>query len=63
MIVASDIPGRNDISPTHKDEPLLADSEILFHGQPVFAVVATTREIARRAARLGEVLSRRRRQA
>ena len=55
VIVASDIPGRNDISPTHKDEPLLADIEILFHGQPVFAVVATTREIARRAARLGEV--------
>ena len=55
VIVAADIPGRNDISPTHKDEPLLADIEILFHGQPVFAVVATTREIARRAARLGEV--------
>ncbi|MCP8937697.1 xanthine dehydrogenase molybdopterin binding subunit [Alsobacter sp. SYSU M60028] len=55
VLTAADVPGRNDISPSHKDEPLFAADEVLFHGQPVFAVVATTRDAARRAARLGRV--------
>jgi len=46
------VPGRNDISPANGDEPVFAEQEVLFHGQPVFAVVATTRDAARRAARL-----------
>ena len=37
------------------DEPLFADKEILFHGQALFAVVATTRDAARRAARLAKI--------
>jgi xanthine dehydrogenase large subunit len=55
VLTAADVPGRNDISPSHRDEPLLADGEVIFHKQPVFAVVAVTREIARRAALLGTV--------
>ena len=54
VLTAADIPGRNDIAPAFADEPLLADDEILFHGQAVFAVVAETRDAARRAARLGQ---------
>ncbi|GGH14099.1 xanthine dehydrogenase molybdopterin binding subunit [Alsobacter metallidurans] len=53
VLTAADIPGKNDISPTFDDEPLLAAREVIFHGQPVFAVVAETRDAARRAARLG----------
>jgi xanthine dehydrogenase large subunit len=52
VVTAADIPGRNDISPVAGDEPALADGDILYHHQPVFAVVAETRDAARRAARL-----------
>ena len=52
ILTAASIPGRNMIAPAFEDEPLLADGEVLFHGQPVFAVVAETREAARKAARL-----------
>ncbi len=56
VLTASDIPGANDISPTGRhDEPVFATGEVLFHGQPLFAVVAETRDAARRAARLAEV--------
>ena len=53
VLTAADVPGVNDISPTGlNDEPVLAEGEVLFHGQPVFAVIARSREAARRAARL-----------
>ncbi|PZR93073.1 MAG: xanthine dehydrogenase molybdopterin binding subunit [Stutzerimonas stutzeri] len=51
VLTANDIPGENDISSTHKhDEPVFATSDILHHGQPLFAVIAETREQARHAA-------------
>jgi xanthine dehydrogenase large subunit len=55
VLTAADIPGKNDCSPSIGGDPILADGEIIFHGQVVFAVVATTRDAARRAARLGVV--------
>ena len=56
VFTANSIPGKNDISPTGKDdEPILAQNEVLFWGQPIFVVVAQTRNIARKAARLAEV--------
>ncbi len=55
VLTAADIPGRNDIAPVFADEPLFADKEILFHGQALFAVVATQRDVARRAARLARL--------
>ncbi len=55
VLTAADIPGKNDIAPVFADEPLFADKEILFHGQALFAVVARTRDAARRAARLARV--------
>ena len=55
VITAADVPGRNDISPALGDEPLFAAREVLFRGQPVFAVAALTRDAARRAARLGTI--------
>ena len=48
---ARDLPGLNDISPTGlKDEPVLADKEVSYYGQPLFVVVAKTRLQARKAA-------------
>jgi xanthine dehydrogenase large subunit len=55
VLTAADVPGKNDISPSKGDEPLFAAREVIFHGQPVFAVVARDRDTARRAARLGKV--------
>ncbi len=55
VLTAADIPGKNDIAPVFADEPLFADKEILFHGQALFAVVARTRDEARRAARLAKI--------
>jgi xanthine dehydrogenase large subunit len=56
VLTAKDIPGANDCSPGAGDDPILADGEIQFHGQVVFAVVAETREAARRAARLAKIV-------
>lgn len=56
VLTAEDIPGVNDISPTGKhDEPVFPTDEIQFHGQPLFAVIAETRDAARRAAVLARV--------
>ena len=55
VLTAADIPGKNDVAPVFADEPLFADKEILFHGQALFAVVARTRDAARRAARLARI--------
>ncbi len=58
VLAAGDIPGVNDISPTHRDdEPVFATDRLLFAGQPLFAVAAETRDQARRAARLAVVES------
>ncbi|WP_085027419.1 xanthine dehydrogenase molybdopterin binding subunit [Ensifer aridi] len=51
IMAADDIPGENDISPAHKhDDPVFATGKVEFHGQPIFAVIATSRDAARRAA-------------
>src|SRR6185436_5093170 len=55
VLTAADIPGINDSSAGHGDDPILADGAIAFHGQVVFAVVAATRDAGRRAARLAKI--------
>lgn len=56
VATAADIPGHNEISPVGAgDDPLLAEGRVVFHGQPVFIVVAATRDEARRAVRLATV--------
>ncbi len=52
VITAADLPGENNCGPLLHDDPLLADGELRYLGQPVFAVIATDRELARRAAAL-----------
>jgi xanthine dehydrogenase large subunit len=57
VLTAADIPGLNDCSPARglHDDPILADGRIKFHGQVILAVLAETRDAARRAARLAEI--------
>ncbi|GGA44715.1 xanthine dehydrogenase molybdopterin binding subunit [Pelagibacterium lentulum] len=56
VLTATDIPGHNDVSPTGKhDEPIFAEKLVQFWGQPVFAVIAETREAARRAAHKAKI--------
>tara|TARA_R110000764_G_scaffold186068_1_gene271424 strand:+ start:4762 stop:7080 length:2319 start_codon:yes stop_codon:yes gene_type:complete len=56
VLTAADVPGCNDISPTgQNDEPVFPTDKIEFHGQPLFAVIADTRDAARRAAELAQV--------
>jgi xanthine dehydrogenase large subunit len=55
VLTPADIPGRNDCSPVRGDDPILADGIIDFRDQVLFAVVAETREAARRAVRLAAI--------
>ncbi|MBE0694410.1 MAG: xanthine dehydrogenase molybdopterin binding subunit [Aquamicrobium sp.] len=56
VLTADDVPGVNDISPSNMhDDPVLAAGRVEFHGQPIFCVVAETRDQARRAARLARI--------
>jgi xanthine dehydrogenase large subunit len=58
VLTAADIPGANDCGPIVHDDPILApltasdngSDDLRFLGQPVFAVLAATRDAARRAA-------------
>ena len=55
VLTAADIP-HNDVSPVGKhDDPVFAEGKVEFHGQPMFAVIAETRDAARRAATLARV--------
>jgi xanthine dehydrogenase large subunit len=55
VYTAADIPGENNVGPVAHDDRLLADGEVIFVGQPVFLVAASSQLAARKAARLGQV--------
>lgn len=55
VVAAADIPGLNRLSAQVEDEPVFADKRIVYHGQPLFAVAASTLEIARKAAQLAVI--------
>ncbi|WP_245621140.1 xanthine dehydrogenase molybdopterin binding subunit [Paraburkholderia ferrariae] len=52
VLCAADIPGENNCGPVLHDDPVLADGIVQYLGQPVFAVIATNHDLARRAAAL-----------
>lgn len=55
VITYKDISGENQIGGIIPDEPLFAEHDIHFHGQPIALVVATSEFIARKAVSLIEV--------
>jgi len=48
VITAKDIPGRNDVGPVYNGDPIFPKKAEYF-GQPLFAVAATSTELARKA--------------
>ena len=48
VITSADIPGRNDVGPVYDGDPIFPKKAEYF-GQPLFAVVATSTELARKA--------------
>jgi xanthine dehydrogenase large subunit len=55
VFTAADIPGENNVGPVFHDDRLFAEDEILYPGQPLFVVAATSNRAARIAARLAKV--------
>ncbi len=55
VLTADDIPGVNDYSPIAGDDPVFAEGEVFYAGQPVFAVAAETLAQARDAATLAQI--------
>lgn len=55
ILTANDIPGENQIGGIIPDEPLFADGEVHFRGQPIALIVAETETIARKARKLIEI--------
>lgn len=55
VLTVADIPGENNCGPVLHDDPLLADGVVHYVGQPIFAVIARSHDLARRAARLGTI--------
>lgn len=55
VLCAKDILGKNDCSPGFGGDPIFVETDIKFHGQVIFAVVAKTHNQARRAARMATI--------
>jgi len=54
VLTAADIPAENNCGPLAHDDPIFAAEALSYLGQPVFAIIATDRELARRAASLAK---------
>lgn len=54
VLTAADFPGENNCGPLIHDDPILAEGTLRYVGQPVYAVIATDRELARRAAAMAK---------
>ncbi|MGQ0428385.1 MAG: xanthine dehydrogenase molybdopterin binding subunit [Gammaproteobacteria bacterium] len=55
VLTAADVPGENNHSPVAHDDPIFATDTVEYAGQSLFAVLATSVNCARRAARLARV--------
>ena len=49
VIGHNDVPGRNDVGPVFDGDPIFPSKKVEYYGQPLFAVAATSTELARRA--------------
>jgi len=55
VITVEDVPGHTDIGPVFPGDPVLAIGKVEFIGQPLFAVAATSYDLARKAVKLAKV--------
>ena len=52
----NDISGRNDVGPVFDGDPIFPRKKIEYYGQPLFAVAATSTELARRAVLKAKII-------
>lgn len=55
VITFHEVPGHTDIGPVFPGDPIFVDQEISYAGQCLFAVAATSLQLARRAVKLANV--------
>lgn len=55
VITVEDVPGHTDIGPVFPGDPVLAIGKVEFVGQPIFAVAATSFDLARKAVKLAKI--------
>jgi len=55
VITVDDVPGHTDIGPVFPGDPVLAIGKVEYVGQPIFAVAATSYDLARKAVQLAKV--------
>jgi xanthine dehydrogenase large subunit len=55
VITVEDVPGHTDIGPVFPGDPVLAIGKVEFIGQPLFAVAATSYDLARKAVKLAKI--------
>ncbi|GEN22237.1 xanthine dehydrogenase molybdopterin binding subunit [Halomonas cupida] len=51
VITVADVPGHTDIGPVFPGDPIMADGEVLYAGQVLFTVAASSHRAARQAVR------------
>jgi len=56
VISTSDIPGRNDVGPVFNGDPIFPYKKVDFYGQPLFAVAATSTDLARKAVLKAKII-------
>ncbi|MCI2808404.1 xanthine dehydrogenase molybdopterin binding subunit [Eoetvoesiella caeni] len=55
VVTLDDVPGEKYHGPYQDDEPVFADGKVEYLGQPMFAVAATSHDLARRAVSLAKI--------
>ena len=55
VITVDDVPGHTDIGPVFPGDPVLALGKVEYIGQPIFAVAATSYDLARKAVKLAKI--------
>ncbi len=56
VVTYNDIPGRNDVGPVFDGDPIFPKTKVEYFGQPLFAVAATSIELARKAVLKAKVI-------
>ncbi|WP_076416715.1 xanthine dehydrogenase molybdopterin binding subunit [Shewanella sp. UCD-KL12] len=55
VITVDNVPGHTDIGPVFPGDPVLAIGKVEYIGQPIFAVAATSHDLANRATKLAKI--------
>ena len=56
VTTSSDIPGRNDVGAVFNGDPIFPLKKVEYYGQPLFAVAATSTELARKATLKAKII-------